>query len=225
MTSIEQELFHAIETDTLARVVEIIEDNPGLVNARKENGDSALLTAIYYNHKDIVELLITSGAMVNIWQAAALGDQARIEKYLHADTALLDAFSHDGFTPLQLAAFFGHVSLVEFLLNQGADPNVISRNETFARGVPILQSAVASGKIESARALIARGANVNIRNAQGMTPLHLAAFEGNEAMVRLLLDEGADIVARMDDGTTPREMAKQKGHDQIARMLIARCEG
>lgn len=217
--NLEQELFHAIETDTFARLVEIIEDNPSLVNARKENGDSAVLAAIYHGHNDIAQLLITSGAMVNIWEAAALGDQSRVAKYFQADANLLHAFSHDGFTPLQLAAFFGHASLVEFLLDQGADPNVISRNQTFARGVPILQSAVASGKIESVRALLAHGANVNIRNAQGMTPLHLAAFEGNVEMVKLLLANGADVNAKMDDGTTPRGMAEKKGHEEIAGSL------
>ena len=51
------------------------------------------------------------------------------------------------------------------------------------------------GHIESVRALLDLGANVNAQTKAGATPLHLAARSGNATTVALLVASGADVDA------------------------------
>ena len=214
-----QEMLEAVKADHLARIVELLEEDPALVDARNDQGDSAILLAVYYGRADAAQILLSKGAALNIWEASAVGEAGRVAQWLQADESLLHAVSHDGFTPLQLAAFFGHLETVQLLLAKGANPNLVSQNQTFARGVPILQSAVAAGNIEVIKALLTHGADVNVRSAEGMTALHAAAFEGNAAIVKLLIANGADIEAKTNKGETAREIAGKKGNEQIAGLL------
>jgi ankyrin repeat protein len=108
---------------------------------------------------------------------------------------LANTFSPDGNTPLGLASFFGHLDIVNTLLQYHADPNVASNN---AMHVAPLHSAVAGNHLEIAAKLIEAGADVNAIQAEGFTPLMGAAQNGNLQMVQLLLDHGADVNARTD---------------------------
>ena len=54
----------------------------------------------------------------------------------------------------------------------------------------------------SSRPLIAGGANVNERDATGMTPLMVAAAQGQTAIARMLIAAGADVGASSEDGAT-----------------------
>ncbi len=213
------EMLAAVKGDHLARIVDLLEEDAALIDAKNDEGDSAILLAIYYGHRDAAQILLSKGAALNIWEASAAGETARVARHLQRDGSLLDAVSHDGFTPLQLAAFFGHLEIAELLLEKGANPNVISQNQTFARGVPILQSAVAGGHTGIVRALLAHGANVNIRSAEGLSALHAAAFEGNADVVKLLLAHGADINARTNDGESAQGIAEKKGNTEIVVLL------
>src|SRR5690349_2417479 len=65
----------------------------------------------------------------DIFQAATLGQTDRLRELLDADESLANAFGDDGFQPLPLACFYGHVEAARLLLDHGADPNTLSRNE------------------------------------------------------------------------------------------------
>jgi ankyrin repeat protein len=58
--------------------------------------------------------------------------------------------------------------------------------------------------------LLARGANVNVREGGGMTALHEAAGQGNVEYVRLLLAKGANPAAKTDDGKLPEDFARER---------------
>lgn len=89
---------------------------------------------------------------------------------------------------------------VQMLLNRGADPNSRSRGFQFLRlwasdrrryfDDPPLILAIQLRQGEIAAALIANGADVNARDAQGVPALTLARRQGQEAVVRLLLEQG-----------------------------------
>ena len=50
-------------------------------------------------------------AQVGIFAAAAKGQTAELQSLIEKDPELVNAYSPDGFTPLGLAAFFGHAEL------------------------------------------------------------------------------------------------------------------
>jgi len=66
---------------------------------------------------------------VNIWEAAARGNIVAIRQHLEAGTADVDAKEPPGGgTPLLVAATFGQVEAVKFLIEKGANVNGTSND-------------------------------------------------------------------------------------------------
>jgi ankyrin repeat protein len=187
----EEEIFAAIERGDAARVEALLREDPGLLHARNERGDSVLLTAVYCGRRELLERLLALGAGVSLHEAAALGLVDRARAHLDADPGGISAHSHDGWTPLHLAAFFGHRELAAFLLDRGADVNARSTSERFAKSNTPLHAAAANRQVEVARLLVERGADVNARDGSGFTPLALAANSKSDLLMLLLLEQGA----------------------------------
>src|SRR5262245_6551971 len=138
-----KDIFAAIEADDRAEVENHLARDPALVNARNERGDSPLLTAAYFKRKEILAMLIERGAAVSLFEASALGLKEVAVDHLRREPASVNSYSHDGWTPLHLASFFGHRDLAELLLERGADVNARSRSERFARENTPLHAAAA----------------------------------------------------------------------------------
>jgi len=64
--------------------------------------------------------------------------------------------------------------------------------------------------IDVMKALIAKGANVNVANDAGMTPLHYAAQRGSDRIVEFLASQGARFDLKNKQGRTPPELARGK---------------
>uniref|UniRef100_A0A8D8Q1C1 Oxysterol-binding protein-related protein 1 n=1 Tax=Cacopsylla melanoneura TaxID=428564 RepID=A0A8D8Q1C1_9HEMI len=73
--------------------------------------------------------------------------------------------SNLGWTPLHLASYFGHKSVVEFLLDQGVDINAVND-----AGDTALHKAAFVGREDIVCLLISKNANINIVNGEGRTP-------------------------------------------------------
>lgn len=185
------EIFGAIQHGDAARVGELLSAEPALAAARNERGDSALLAAAYLGRRDIIDRLIAAGAEPTLWEACALGLKERVVDLLRRDPAAVGGYSHDGWTALHLAAFFGHRELAALLIERGADVNARSKSETFARANTPLHAAAANRQVEVAELLVARGADVNARDGSGFTPLALAANSRSDLLMLLLLENGA----------------------------------
>ncbi len=215
----QREFLDAVKKGEAEKIKQMLTQDRTLVNAHADSGESAILLAMYYGQRGVANLLWDYGAEMNIWEASAVGATERVKELVERDLSLIHGHSQDGFTPLQLAAFFGNTDTVEWLVARGADVNAISLNTTFARGVPVLQSAVASGNAQVVKLLLEHGAKVNVLNEQEGTPLFLAAFEGNAEMVKLLLAHGADPNLRTKTDETPLAIAQKKGHAEIIALL------
>ncbi|HZN04074.1 MAG TPA: ankyrin repeat domain-containing protein [Candidatus Polarisedimenticolia bacterium] len=187
----EEEIFAAVERGYTARVEALLDEAPEAVHARNERGDSVLLTAAYYGRKDLFDRLVARGADVSLHEAAALGFVDHARAHLDASPGSVGVHSHDGFTPLHLAAFFGHRDLAQLLLDRGADVNARSKSERFARSNTPLHAAAANKQVEVARLLVERGADVNAKDGHGFTPLALAANSKSDLLMLLLLEQGA----------------------------------
>jgi ankyrin repeat protein len=212
-----------VKAGNASRVRQMLDANPSLASARAESGESAVTLSVYYGKDEVLQLLLERNAPLDIFEAAAAGVRARVEELVKGDAALLGSFSHDGFTPLHLAAFFGRIPVVEFLLSERAPVNEVSHNPSELRP---LHSAVAhrqpQAALEISRALVATGADVNARQHGGWTPLHAAALHGNVPLVRLLLEAGATPDAKNDTGQTAAALAKTKDHKEVIALLEKR---
>jgi ankyrin repeat protein len=181
---------------------------------------SPILEALYSGDSDKIDELVAGSPQLDVFEAAALGRTDRVRELLEEDSARANGWSPDGFTPLHLAAFFGHAETVALLLERGADAETVSRHE-FVKVTP-LHSAVAQEGAEdvgTVNVLLERGAPVDAAVEGGHTPLHSAAANGNVPIVEALLSHGADPQASRNDGKTPLDLARQGGFDEVARLL------
>jgi Raf kinase inhibitor-like YbhB/YbcL family protein len=97
--------------------------------------------------------------------------------------------------------------------------------QTSAMPAPTLDDVVVTGQVSVARALIAAGADVNAKDAEGVMPLMRAASAGRGDMVRLLLSSGADPNAKASGAVTALMMASLGGYmDAVAPLIAARSE-
>jgi ankyrin repeat protein len=71
-----------------------------------------------------------------------------------------------------------------------------------------LSAAAREGHEETARLLLASGAQVNARCFDGSTPLHAAVLGQHASMVELLRQAGADPALKDEDGHTPLRFAR-----------------
>ena len=78
------------------------------------------------------------------------------------------------------------------------------------------------GKTDKVLGLLAKGADIHFRLADGATPLFLAATSGHIRVVEALLDRQADVNLEAGGGQTPLFMAAQGGHLEVIRELLKR---
>lgn len=157
---------------------------------------SDVLEAIYRGDREEAERLAT-GRELNVFEAAALGRTNRLRELLEEDPSLANAFGDDGFHPLGLACFFGHVDAARLLLENGADVNMLSRNEHIQTAA-IHAAAAAEGKDEATRYELVKlaldhGADPNLRQGRDeFRAIDAARQNGDRRIEELLLEHGAE---------------------------------
>ncbi|XP_010159927.1 PREDICTED: ankyrin repeat domain-containing protein 27-like, partial [Eurypyga helias] len=153
--------------------------------------------------------------------------------------------NQDGFTPLHMAALYGHAELVSLLLKHGAsisaknakhaealhlacqkghfqvvkclmDCNAKQNKKDIYGNTPLIYACL-NGQYETTALLIQHGASVNLSNAKGNTALHEAVTGKNEALVGLLLQNGALTHIRNERNCTPADCAEPNSN--ISKLL------
>lgn len=218
MASTDEALFEAIERDDAREVRRVLADAPTLATSRDEHGVSALMRARYRSDDAVIAALRERIDRLDVFEAAAFGDVAGLAELVDLDPALTTSYAADGFTPLHLAAFFGHPEAAGLLLERGAEVDAFGRG--WMTGTA-LHSAVSRMRTEVVRLLLAAGANPNVRQSHGWTPLHGAAHNGDLTSVDALLDAGADPAARNDEGRSVLELAEEAGHAETIERIRA----
>jgi uncharacterized protein len=153
---------------------------------------SELLQAVYRGDRARADELLAADPELDVFEAAAVGKVDRLRELLDEDPSLANAWAEDGFQPLGLASFFGHLEAARLLVERGAEMNSASRNDM---KVMPLHSAAATGDPEAryalAKLLLERGADPNARQQDGFTPLMAAEAHGDDGLRRLLIQHGA----------------------------------
>jgi ankyrin repeat protein len=153
---------------------------------------SELLQALYRGDQARADELLAANPELDVFDAAAAGMTERLRELLDDDPALANAWAGDGFQPLGLASFFGHVEAARLLVERGAEVTSASRNDM---KVMPLHSAAATGdpeaRYELAKLLLEHGADPNARQQDDFTPLMAADQLGDERLRELLVEHGA----------------------------------
>ena len=156
-----------------------------------------------------------------------------------SSSALADEGDAHGVAALSLAAWQGHVHVVDYLLRRGADPN---RRDDY--GVAAIHKAVGHGHLRCAlRILGDGGADPNLRVgdvsdrvpaayravSRHQTALHVACYRraadgarepGDARMVAALLRYGADVDAKDDNGDAAAHHAAAACDAPVTRLLV-----
>jgi uncharacterized protein len=156
---------------------------------------SDLLEALYRGDRARVDEMLASEPELDVFEAAALGRTDRLRELLDEDPSRANAFGADGFHPLGLACFFGHVDAARVLLERGADVNALSRNDRIQTAA-IHAAAASEAKDEAARYELVKlaldhGADPNLPQGGGFRAIDAARQNGDERVEQLLLERGA----------------------------------
>ena len=139
-------------------------------------------------------------------------------KLLKAKPTLVNARDATGKTALAAAIETRNSDWTLYLLQQGADPNLVSGGDT-----PLIIAA-RTGSVDAAEWLLSVKARVDEPNRRGETPLIIAVQNRQLPLVRLLLNAGANPdKADSAAGYSARDYAKRDNRTpEILRLIEAK---
>ena len=153
----------------LARVRELVELHPGLVNARATWKETPIEAAAQMGNRPLMEFLVEHGAPVDFFTACALGLTAAVRRELEArPERARDRGVHE-LASLYFAAIGGHPDIAELLLAAGAGVN-----DHCPSAAPI-HVAVMGRSATMVRWLLDRGADPSLPDHEGRGARELAA--------------------------------------------------
>jgi ankyrin repeat protein len=215
------------------------------VNAANDLGVTPLWTASLNGSEAMVRQLLAGGANPNaalllgetpVMVASRSGYAAVVEQLI-VKGANVNARAARGQTALMWAVSQKHPEVVKVLLAHGAD--VHARSDTWSevmavpphgyldynRSIPhgadtALMFAARVGDLDSAKLLVAAGANVNDADAWGVTATTLAAHSDYRELVEFFLDKGADPNAEGPGFTALHAAIMHRDQEMVASLLM-----
>ncbi|XP_078070327.1 poly [ADP-ribose] polymerase tankyrase-1 isoform X1 [Mustelus asterias] len=230
------------------RIVQLLLQHGADVHAKDKGGLVPLHNACSYGHYEVTELLLKHGACVNamdLWQFTPLHEAAsknRVEVcsllLSHgADPTLVNCHGKSAMdmapTPElkeRLAYEFKGHSLLQAAkeadltkVKKSLALEIINFKHPQTHETP-LHCAVASQhpkRKQVTELLLRKGANVNEKNKDFLTPLHVAAERAHNDVVEVLHKHGAKINALDTLGQAALHRAAHGGHLQTCRLLLS----
>jgi ankyrin repeat protein len=180
----------------------------------------------------------------SLMHLAATKGYAPLLKLLHQAKASLDIKDSIDWTPLMRASHSGHLSCVQFLVEQGAGLNnnlsliiavIYDRADVVSyllnvganvdavnlEGQTSLILISGSNKCHATvmRLLLNHGANIDAQDHYGYTALITATLVKNTDAVKLLLENGANTMIRDKTNQTALDIATHYKHNEIANLI------
>lgn len=194
--------------------------------------------------KDVYDHLVRCGASIDLGMACATGNLARVRELVEQDPAVVNRLSdYEGYylgcgAPIKNAAARGHLEIVRYLLERGADPNL--PEEGIAPDGHALYSAAANGHYEVVQLLLQHGGHPNVEVESSADTLSRAIDRKDQRMIDLLCHHGAargvHLLAYYNDLRTAAAVfaanpvlardpdalanAASEGHEDFVRLLL-----
>lgn len=135
--------------------------------------------------KNTLYLWLRSMYLSDCWKNTEY--EKKVRKLLIEKGANIDYVYPDlGQTILHSCIISGNIEHTKWVLDDGADPNILTRFET----PPLL---LCSSKIGMAELLLEHGVDINAQNNRGETLLMLVVYNCDYTYTRFLLERGADV--------------------------------
>ena len=129
----------------------------------------------------------------------------------------IDQPNGEGRRPLHEAAFFGHIDMVRFFIDNGADLNA----PIYPFGHTALYLAVQQSHYNIVEYLIKSGAHLGVTDKlMGTGLLHIAAAKNDVRMVGVLIAAGVNVFHENKKGQTARDLAARAGHRNLEKTLL-----
>ena len=191
----------AVSAGHEAVVRELVSRPASALACQDYSGRTPLHEAVRKNDKDIVQLLLIKGPKIvnqncgNLQRFHGQGDTVATSSSplsMEEETEYHRDICHCGYTPLHLAARYGHWEIVLDLIHGGANVDA-----TDCLGATPLHVAACHNHKDFVDILAHSkiGANVNRKSFNGSTPLHSAAACGAVDVIDHLLYYGANLTA------------------------------
>lgn len=156
--------------------------------------------------------------------AAQAGYLSTVEALLEQKVAV-NVKDAEGRTPLSLAIKNNHADVATLLVQNGADPSTLLKDEN---GVDhnLLFDAVMVENVDFAGALIENGADIYYKDEKSVTTLLQACHRGLSEITKLLLDKhkangkSGFVNDASDEGICPLIAAASEGHLEVVKLLI-----
>jgi uncharacterized protein len=222
-------LVRAARKGDVAAIKESLGDGAN-VNARNEaTGWTPLIAAAYYGYPEAAQLLIQSGADVNLFdhhhgsalmKAVTLGSFENREDIVVRKSEIVKLLLQAGADPYARDALGVAVWLMPFtdevpeFIRIFEDANVKGVKEEE------LIQAIDAGDLTGAAKLLEKKADVNLPTDEGDTCWTRALMWGRSEMIELLLNHGADVNAQLVGGQTALMLAVTAGNEKLVRELL-----
>ncbi|KAK3090841.1 hypothetical protein FSP39_015089 [Pinctada imbricata] len=206
-------------------IVKLLIDYGADVNAQSSAGNTPLHYAACGGYENVVQVLIEAGANVEqhnenghtpLMESASAGHVGVARILLNAGAGINTHSNEFKESALTLACYKGHLEMVKFLLEAGAD----QEHKTDEMHTALMEASM-DGHVEVARLLLDSGAQVNMPADSFESPLTLAACGGHVDLALLLIERGANLEEVNDEGYTPLMEAAREGHEEMVALLLA----
>jgi ankyrin repeat protein len=180
-----------------------------------ERGDVAAVADLLRQQVDVNAA--QADGMTALHWSALHGDLTTVNALLAAKAKVDPVTRLGDYTPLHLAAGRGHGAIVTRLLAAGGNAAAVTTT-----GVQAIHLAADAGGVEAVRALLDKGADVNVKDAtHGRTPLMFATSKRRIDAMKVLIARGADVQAT----TTVIDYVERSKADGADRSASLRAAG
>ncbi|RSL56390.1 hypothetical protein CEP54_008852 [Fusarium duplospermum] len=157
----------------------------------------------------------TFGGITGLHAAVYFNQLPWIKRLLKAGIDINSQCSK-GQTALHWAAIHGRYHLLEYLIRKSANTNI--RDATGDTALHKILMGPTLDALPAVRALIHRGARIDIKGGKGLTPLSSAIRYGPTSIARLLIKSQADVNVEVTEGWTSLREVFYHGHEIIHRL-------
>ena len=193
------------------KMTEFLIQNGADVNAKGDDGGTALHAAAFLGQYEIAKLLIQNGADVD----ARNNEGETVINGTMADWETTKFIA--GMLQLKLdreSVETGRSQIVELLRKNGATAEFSDPPDNN------FWTMVGVGNLQAVKQHLAKGLDINAKNKDGATALQIATLFGQYEIAELLVQKGADVNTKANDGTTALHSAAFLGHYKEAKLLL-----